>query len=121
LVILFGRPVLRRLFGIVARTRSPEMFTATALLVVLGTAWFMQEAGLSPSLGAFVAGVLLSDSEFRHELEAQIEPFKGLFLGLFFIAVGMGIDLDRIAAEPGMIAAGVGMLLLVKFGVLYGI
>lgn len=120
-VILFGRPVLRRLFGIVARTRSPEMFTATALLVVLGTAWFMQEAGLSPSLGAFVAGVLLSDSEFRHELEAQIEPFKGLFLGLFFIAVGMGIDLDRIAAEPGMIAAGVGMLLLVKFGVLYGI
>jgi len=89
--------------------------------VVLGTAWFLQEAGLSPSLGAFLAGVLLSDSEFRHELEAQIEPFKGLFLGLFFIAVGMGIDLDRIAAEPGMIAAGVGVLLLVKFGLLYAI
>lgn len=89
--------------------------------MVLGTAWFLQEAGLSPSLGAFLAGVLLSDSEFRHELEAQIEPFKGLFLGLFFIAVGMGIDLDRIAAEPGMIAAGVGVLLLVKFGLLYAI
>ena len=120
-VILCGRPLLRRVFGVVARSRSPEVFTATALLVVLGTAWFMQEAGLSASLGAFLAGVLLSDSEFRHELEAQIEPFKGLFLGLFFIAVGMGIDLDRIIAEPGMIAAGVGILLVVKFGLLYAI
>ncbi|MEN5266129.1 monovalent cation:proton antiporter-2 (CPA2) family protein [Stenotrophomonas sp. TWI587] len=120
-VILCGRPVLRRLFNIIARTRSPEVFTATALLVVLGTAWFMQEAGLSPSLGAFLAGVLLSDSEFRHELESQIEPFKGLLLGLFFIAVGMGIDLDRIVAEPMMIAAGVAILLVVKFGLLFGI
>jgi glutathione-regulated potassium-efflux system protein KefB len=120
-VILCGRPVLRRLFNIIARTRSPEVFTAMALLVVLGTAWFMQEAGLSPSLGAFLAGVLLSDSEFRHELESQIEPFKGLLLGLFFIAVGMGIDLDRIIAEPAMIAAGVTILLVVKFGLLFGI
>ncbi|WP_457317819.1 monovalent cation:proton antiporter-2 (CPA2) family protein [Stenotrophomonas sp. P5_B8] len=120
-VILCGRPVLRRLFNIIARTRSPEVFTAMALLVVLGTAWFMQEAGLSPSLGAFLAGVLLSDSEFRHELESQIEPFKGLLLGLFFIAVGMGIDLDRIVAEPAMIAAGVAILLVVKFGLLFGI
>ncbi|HCT26373.1 MAG TPA: hypothetical protein DIW85_09160 [Stenotrophomonas sp.] len=120
-VILCGRPVLRKVFSIIARTRSPEVFTATALLVVLGTAWFMQEAGLSPSLGAFLAGVLLSDSEFRHELEAQIEPFKGLLLGLFFIAVGMGIDLDRIAAEPWLIAAGVAILLVVKFGLLYAI
>ena len=76
------------------------MFTATALLVVLGTAWLMQLAGLSMGLGAFLAGVLLADSEFRHELEAQIDPFKGLLLGLFFIAVGMGIDLDRVIAEP---------------------
>ncbi len=120
-VILCGRPVLRKVFSIIARTRSPEVFTATALLVVLGTAWFMQEAGLSPSLGAFLAGVLLSDSEFRHELEAQIEPFKGLLLGLFFIAVGMGIDLDRIAAEPWLIAAGVGILLVVKFSLLYAV
>jgi glutathione-regulated potassium-efflux system protein KefB len=120
-VILCGRPVLRRLFNIIARTRSPEVFTAMALLVVLGTAWFMQEAGLSPSLGAFLAGVLLSDSEFRHELESQIEPFKGLLLGLFFIAVGMGIDLDRVVAEPAMIAIGVAVLLLVKFGLLFGI
>lgn len=120
-VILCGRPVLRRLFNIIARTRSPEVFTAMALLVVLGTAWFMQEAGLSPSLGAFLAGVLLSDSEFRHELESQIEPFKGLLLGLFFIAVGMGIDLDRVVAEPALIAIGVGALLVVKFGLLFGI
>jgi glutathione-regulated potassium-efflux system protein KefB len=120
-VILCGRPVLRRLFNIIARTRSPEVFTAMALLVVLGTAWFMQEAGLSPSLGAFLAGVLLSDSEFRHELESQIEPFKGLLLGLFFIAVGMGIDLDRVVAEPMLIAIGVAALLVVKFGLLFGI
>jgi glutathione-regulated potassium-efflux system protein KefB len=120
-VILCGRPVLRRLFNIIARTRSPEVFTAMALLVVLGTAWFMQEAGLSPSLGAFLAGVLLSDSEFRHELESQIEPFKGLLLGLFFIAVGMGIDLDRVVAEPALIAIGVVALLVVKFSLLFGI
>ena len=120
-VIVCGRPVLRWLFSTVARTRSPEVFTAMALLVVLGTAWFMQEVGLSPSLGAFLAGVLLSDSEFRHELESQIEPFKGLLLGLFFIAVGMGIDLDRVIAEPWAIAIGVAILLVVKFSLLFGI
>ena len=94
IVIFGGRLVLRHLFRIVARTRMPEVFTATALLVVLGIAWFMQLAGLSAGLGAFLAGVLLSDSEFRHELESQIDPFKGLLLGLFFIAVGMDIDLE---------------------------
>lgn len=118
-VILFGRFALRHLFRVVARTKLPEVFTATALLVVLGTAWFLQEAGLSPSLGAFLAGVLLADSEYRHELESQIEPFEGLLLGLFFIAVGMGIDLDRIAAEPLLVAGGVGLLLLVKFALLF--
>ncbi|MCS3810132.1 monovalent cation:proton antiporter-2 (CPA2) family protein [Xanthomonas sp. 4461] len=121
LVILFGRFVLRHLFNMVARTRMPEVFTASALLVVLGTAWIMQEAGLSASLGAFIAGVLLADSEFRHELESQIEPFEGLLLGLFFISVGMGIDLNRVAAEPGLIAAGVAILLVVKFSLLVGI
>ncbi|WP_296246688.1 monovalent cation:proton antiporter-2 (CPA2) family protein [uncultured Stenotrophomonas sp.] len=118
LVIVLGRPMLRQLFNIVARTRMPEVFTATALLVVLGTAWFMAEAGLSASLGAFIAGVLLADSEFRHEIESQIEPFKGLLLGLFFIAVGMGIDLKRVAAEPEIIALGVTILLAVKFSIL---
>ena len=118
-VILFGRFALRHLFRVVARTKLPEVFTATALLVVLGTAWFMQEAGMSASLGAFLAGVLLADSEYRHELESQIEPFEGLLLGLFFIAVGMGIDLDRIAAEPLLVAGGVGVLLVVKFALLF--
>jgi len=118
-VILFGRFALRHLFRVVARTRLPEVFTASALLVVLGTAWFLQEAGLSPSLGAFLAGVLLADSEYRHELESQIEPFEGLLLGLFFIAVGMGIDLDRIVAEPLLVAGAVGLLLVVKFVLLF--
>ncbi|GGD49359.1 monovalent cation:proton antiporter-2 (CPA2) family protein [Pseudoxanthomonas indica] len=119
IVILGGRLILRHLFRVVARTRMPEVFTASALLVVLGTAWFMQLAGLSAGLGAFLAGVLLSDSEFRHELESQIEPFKGLLLGLFFIAVGMAIDLDRVVAEPEIISLGVLALLVIKFGVLF--
>jgi glutathione-regulated potassium-efflux system protein KefB len=121
LVWFGGRLLMHRALRVVAGTRAPEVFTATALLAVLGSAWIMQQAGLSPGLGAFIAGVLLADSEYRHELESQIEPFKGLLLGLFFIAVGMGIDLDRIAAEPELIACGVGLLLLVKFSVLYGV
>lgn len=121
IVILGGRLVLRHLFRIVARTRMPEVFTATALLVVLGIAWFMQLAGLSAGLGAFLAGVLLSDSEFRHELESQIDPFKGLLLGLFFIAVGMDLDLDAVAQQPELIAAGVLILLTVKFALLFGV
>ncbi len=118
-VVLGGRLLLRQLFRVVARTKLPEVFTAGALLVVLGAAWFMQLAGLSAGLGAFLAGVLLADSEFRHELESQIEPFKGLLLGLFFIAVGMDIDLDRVVAEPQVIATGVLVLLTVKFGILF--
>lgn len=114
LVVIGGRLLLRQLFRVVAWTRMSEVFTATSLLVVVGTAWLMQYGGLSMGLGAFLAGLLLADSEFRHELESQIEPFKGLLLGLFFIAVGMGIDLRRVAAEPGLIAAGVLSLLLVK-------
>ncbi len=118
-VVVGGRLLLRQLFRVVARTGMPEVFTASALLVVLGVAWFLQLAGLSAGLGAFLAGVLLADSEFRHELESQIEPFKGLLLGLFFIAVGMDINLDRVAAEPQVIAAGVAILLTVKFGILF--
>jgi glutathione-regulated potassium-efflux system protein KefB len=121
LVYFGGRLLMHRALRVVAGTQAPEVFTDTALLAVLGSAWIMQQAGLSPGLGAFIAGVLLADSEYRHELESQIEPFKGLLLGLFFIAVGMGIDLDRIAAEPGLVAAGVAVLLLVKFGVLFGV
>ncbi len=114
LVIIVGRLLLKQLFRIVAWTQSSEVFTATALLVVVGTAYLMQLGGLSMALGAFLAGVLLADSEFRHELESQIEPFKGLLLGLFFIAVGMSINLKIVMAEPALILGAVLALLLLK-------
>ena len=117
-VVIGGRLLLRQLFRAVAWTKMPEVFTATSLLVVVGTAWLMQWGGLSMGLGAFLAGVLLADSEFRHELEAQIEPFKGLLLGLFFIAGGMSIDGHRVMAEPVLIAEGVAVLLLLKAAIL---
>ncbi|MBW8313069.1 MAG: monovalent cation:proton antiporter-2 (CPA2) family protein [Rhizobium sp.] len=113
-VVIGGRFLLRHLLRVVARAKSVEVFTASALLVVVGNAWLMQEAGLSMGLGAFLAGVLLAESEFRHELESHIEPFKGLFLGLFFMAIGMSIDLNVIADEPALIAGGVLGLLAAK-------
>lgn len=119
LLIIGGRLLLRHLFRIVARAGIPEVFTAAALLVVLGSAWLMQLAGLSAGLGAFLAGVLLADSEFRHELESQIQPFEGLLLGLFFMAVGMSINLRQVLAEPWLVAAGVVLLMSIKFAVLY--
>ncbi|HEY5804528.1 MAG TPA: monovalent cation:proton antiporter-2 (CPA2) family protein [Lysobacter sp.] len=118
-LVVGGRVVLRHVFRVVARAQMPEVFTGAALLTVLGSAWIMQVAGLSAGLGAFIAGVLLADSEFRHELEAQIDPFKGLLLGLFFIAVGMSIDLQRVLSEPATIAVLVAMLMVVKFAILY--
>ena len=121
LVVIGGRLLLRQLFRAVAWSKMGEVFTATSLLVVVGTAWLMQWAGLSMGLGAFLAGVLLADSEFRHELEAQIEPFKGLLLGLFFIAVGMSIDLQRVMAEPALIAKGVLALLAIKTLILFAV
>ena len=120
-LVIGGRVLLRHVFRIVARSLMPEVFTGAALLTVLGSAWLMQVAGLSAGLGAFLAGVLLADSEFRHELEAQIEPFKGLLLGLFFMAVGMSIDLKRVMAEPLLIEAIVLALLVVKFAILWAV
>ena len=120
-VVLLGRYVLHYLFRAVARAQAVEVFTAVTLLVVAGTAWLMQLAGLSMGLGAFLAGVLLADSEFRHELESHIEPFKGLLLGLFFMAIGMTIDLDLVAERPLAIAIGVCGLLSVKAAVLFGL
>jgi len=99
-VVVAGRFLLRPLLRIVAATRVQEAFTAAALLVVVGTALLFESAGLSMALGAFIAGVLLADSEYRHELEADIEPFKGLLLGLFFIAVGMTANLDVLVDRP---------------------
>jgi glutathione-regulated potassium-efflux system ancillary protein KefC/glutathione-regulated potassium-efflux system protein KefB len=100
IVIVGGRLLLRPALRIVARVRVSEVFTAAALLTVIATALLANLAGLSPSLGAFLAGVLLADSEFRHELEADIEPFKGLLLGLFFIVVGMSANLGLFVSQP---------------------
>lgn len=113
-VVFLGRVLLRQLFPLVARMGTVEVFSAASLLVVVSSAWLMQWAGLSMGLGAFLAGVLLADSEFRHELESHIEPFKGLFLGLFFIAVGMSIDLGLVQREPGLLIAGTLGLLTLK-------
>ncbi|HET9388643.1 MAG TPA: monovalent cation:proton antiporter-2 (CPA2) family protein, partial [Steroidobacteraceae bacterium] len=108
-----GRLILRPALRIVARVKVSEVFTAAALLTVIATALLANEAGLSMSLGAFLAGVLLADSEFRHELEADLEPFKGLLLGLFFVAVGMAADLGLLVSMPlQVLAVTVGFLLI---------
>ena len=121
LLALLGRPVLATMFRYVARFGSGnrELFAAAALLGAVGIAVGLSAVGLSASLGAFLAGVLLADSEFRHELEAAIEPFESLLLGLFFIAVGMGIQIPLLAAQPFLvIGLGAGLLLL-KAGMLF--
>ena len=118
IVIVGGRYLLRPVFRIVARTGLPEVSTATALLVVIGTAWLMERAGISMALGAFLAGLLLADSEYRHELESQIEPFKGLLLGLFFISVGMGANLHLLLEAPGLLLGLTLLLVAVKLPVL---
>jgi monovalent cation:proton antiporter-2 (CPA2) family protein len=102
-VIFVGRHLLRPVLRAVAQTRAQEAFTAAALLLAVGTALLFDRAGLSMALGAFIAGVLLADSEYRHELEADIEPFKGLLLGLFFLAVGMSANLGLVVESPGRI------------------
>jgi monovalent cation:proton antiporter-2 (CPA2) family protein len=117
-VIFVGRNLINPLFRAIARTGQRELFTAAALLLVIGIALIMQLVGLSAALGTFVAGVVLANSEYRHELEADIEPFKGLLLGLFFITVGANIDFALLAAQPGLIAALVLGLIVIKFGVL---
>ena len=120
-VAVIGRLVLRYAFRVVALTRVQEVFTAASLLTVVGTAGLMAELGISAALGSFIAGVLLADSEYRHELEADLEPFKGLLLGLFFMAVGMSLDLHLIVGEPGTMAMIVIALLLLKGIILYGL
>jgi glutathione-regulated potassium-efflux system protein KefB len=113
-VVVGGRYLLRPVFRFVARADSVEVFTATALLVVMGVALLMDLAGVSATLGAFLAGMLLADSEYRHEMESNIEPFKGLLLGLFFISVGMSMDISLLLRRPGLIFGLVGALLLLK-------
>lgn len=119
--IMIGRPVLDVVFRHVMRVNSREMFTAAALATALGLALLLEASGLSMSLGAFVAGVLLSDSDFRHELEAAILPFQGLLMGFFFIAVGMTINLGMIVAHPVNVLGLTIALILVKGFGLYGL
>ncbi|MEA3172952.1 MAG: hypothetical protein QOF42_363, partial [Gammaproteobacteria bacterium] len=121
IVVIGGRYVLRPMLRIVAATKVAEAMTAAGLLVVIGTALLVSQVGLSLSLGAFLAGVLLADSEFRHELEADIEPFKGLLLGLFFISVGMSANLELVREKPLLIIALTVAFMLIKVAILYGV
>ena len=117
-IILSGRYLLNYLFRFIASTKLRELFTAAALLLVIGVTVLMTLVGLSPALGTFLAGVVLAQSEYRHELETDIEPFKGLLLGLFFIAVGASIDFNLIINNPKTIAYLVLGLIAVKFIIL---
>jgi glutathione-regulated potassium-efflux system protein KefB len=118
-VVIGGRYLLRPVFRVVAKTSLPEVSTATALLVVIGTAWLMDLVGVSMALGAFLAGLLLADSEYRHELEAQIEPFKGLLLGLFFMSVGMGANLSLLLSAPIAVLGLTLLLIAIKLPLLF--
>ncbi len=117
-VVLAARYLLRPVFRAIAATRLRELFTAAALLLVIGIALLMTRIGLSPALGTFLAGVVLANSEYRHELESDVEPFKGLLLGLFFIAVGASIDFRLVTSQPARIAELVLVVLAVKAAVL---
>ena len=118
LIILAGRYLLQPGFRAIARTGLRELFTAAALLLVIATATLMTKVGVSPALGTFLAGVVLARSEYRHELESNIDPFKGLLLGLFFIAIGASIDFGLIAASPGRVVGLMAALILVKLVIL---
>lgn len=118
-VVLLGRYAVRPLFRIAGKSGSVESFTATTLVVALGTAWITGFAGLSMALGAFLGGIVLADSEYRHEIESHLEPFKGLLLGLFFLSVGMGVDWALVGSMLGQVLLGVAVLIMLKAAVLY--
>jgi monovalent cation:H+ antiporter-2, CPA2 family len=120
-IVLAGRFLVRPLFNIIAKTRLREIFTATSLLLIVGIAVLMTQVGLSPALGTFLAGVVLANSEYKHELESDIEPFKGLLLGLFFIAVGASVNFHLIMQQPLTIISIVIVIMLIKALILYGL
>ena len=120
-IILGGRLLLKPLFRWIARSKTPEIFTAASLLLVFAIAALMEFVGLSMALGAFLAGVLLAESEYRRELETDIEPFKGLLLGLFFMAVGMGIDFGVLLQSPWLITALVLAFMAIKAAAIYAL
>jgi len=120
-LLVAGRYLLNPLFGVLANARAREVMTAAALLVVLGSAYAMQLGGLSMAMGAFLAGVLLSESTYRHQLEVDVEPFRGILLGLFFLAVGMSLQLDVVAASWRMILLYVAAYMVVKGVAVYAV
>ncbi|NBC99080.1 glutathione-regulated potassium-efflux system protein KefB [Atlantibacter hermannii] len=120
-MLIGGRYLLRPVFRFIASSGVREVFTAATLLLVLGSALFMDALGLSMALGTFIAGILLAESEYRHELEIAIDPFKGLLLGLFFISVGMALNLGVLYTHILLVVAGVAILVAVKIAVLYGL
>lgn len=120
-IIIAGRHLMRPVFRFIAEAHLREIFTATALLLVIGIALLMDFVGLSPALGTFLAGVVLSDSDYRHELESDIEPFKGLLLGLFFLTVGAGIDFNLLFGAPVTIFGLAIGLIVTKFLLLFGL
>ncbi|HEX4505317.1 MAG TPA: monovalent cation:proton antiporter-2 (CPA2) family protein [Alphaproteobacteria bacterium] len=113
-VVVGGRYMLRPIFQIIAATRLRELFTASSLLLVVGVALLMELVGLSPALGSFLAGVMLAESEYRRELETDIEPFRGLLLGIFFVTVGAGLNFGLIAAQPALLGGLVVGLMALK-------
>ena len=120
-VLVVGRFLINPFLRIISRYGSSEIMTASALLIVMATALGMQQAGLSMGMGAFVAGILLANSSFKHQLETEIEPFKGLLLGLFFIAIGMNLDLQLLISEPIFIIGAALLLIAIKTAIIYGI
>ncbi len=120
-ILVLGRLLIRPLFQFVGSAASREMFLALVLLVIIGTAVVTERAGLSLALGAFLAGLLLAETEYRHQVEIDIEPFKGLLLGLFFVSVGMGIDIGQVGARPLWLLASVVGLFLTKGVVIYAL
>jgi monovalent cation:proton antiporter-2 (CPA2) family protein len=121
IVVLIGRYALNPLFRILALSGAREVMTAAALLIVLGSAVLMEHVGLSMAMGAFIAGILLAESNFRHELEADIEPFRGILLGLFFMAVGMSLDLNLVLDNALLLALAAPMLVAVKIAIAAGL
>ena len=120
-IVLAGRFVLNRLYTIIAKTGVREGMTASALLTIVGVAYLMHLVGMSPALGTFLAGILLADSEYRHQIESDIAPFEGLLLGLFFMTVGMALNVGLLLSEPGKIFTVVALIVGVKTAILYGV
>ncbi len=121
IILVIGKLVIRPAFRFVGSTASREMFLAFVLLIIVGTALITEQAGLSMALGAFLAGLLFAETEYRHEIEVDIEPFKGLLLGLFFVSVGMSIDITQVAAKPLWLIASIFGLYLVKSPIIYAL